>query len=161
VARVDDAVPPQSRAAVQRAARLLRVTAWCHLFTSFPYCCLILSDGFRDDTVRWLLLGAAVCKYLPVAVAGRVSSRLREYRNRRLCLTGGVLVFVSSAWAGLEVYVTTTAVVGQYNRPDDLGLSPVMLVFTAFPLAALVTGLLGGIRTLRMLNDPQVKAVFR
>jgi hypothetical protein len=152
----DDSVSPQARATLRRASRLLRMTVYCHLFTTFACCCGPLFGRITGTTV-WL---AVACKYLPITIAALASARLRGYRNRRLCLVAGVLVLCSSAWALAEAFLICTNLAGLKAR-DPVVAAFVLVVSVAVSLTAFATGLLGGVRTVMILNDPQVKAAFR
>lgn len=113
------------------------------------------------DTLLWL---AILCKYLPMVVVPFVTPRLNECRNRGWCLAAAVLVLLSSAWALLEGSIGAYAgweMIALPARRPPIAVSLILLLGESAVLVAFFTGLIGGIRTLVLLNNPQVKAAFR
>jgi hypothetical protein len=150
---------PGREAALASAARWLKVTLLLQGLSGLC-CCVVplplaLKAPLQADMVAWLLF----CKYCPLFFGGLTAGWLRTHRGYHLCYTGGILTLATSAWTVLEM-----AYLGLYalaNAAPQRHGQEIALLGSLLALVAAGCGFIGGIKTLTVLSDPQVRQAFR
>jgi hypothetical protein len=144
------------QAALASAAFWLQITLFVQGLSGLCCCSMPMGPGldYRSGLIPWIF----ICKYVPLLFAGVASGRLPVRRSYRLCFAAGIMVLLASVWTMLEMAfmgLSSLGAFGPYRVGNELGLLGCLLA-----LVGVVCGFVGGVKTLSVLSDPQMRRQF-
>jgi hypothetical protein len=157
--RDDSALGFRHRAALRSASRWLQATVLLEFFGGVGNCCFGISIPRIESEHTGYALVTVFIYFFPLLFIGLGAVQLSQRRSFGLSLTAGILALVMALFfllacapAGLHaVHLLSDGRMGGF----------VFLIAAALMLAGAVSAVVGGVKTLQLLTDPEVKQSFR